>query len=213
MDTNRLPKQALQYKPKGRRNIGRPKKRWSDRLHLEDQGTGNMPNPSGTWWWWALLRLSVCLAVCLFAWDNRLSLDAFLWNLALEVPSSKAEARTRTPGTLLKHKPIQTIWYAATPPRLAYVQLNSFGFISGGISCVSEQTNISIKNLQYGVWCTNSYCYHHQRHTSRRQATLAGGQSFHAIKVQRDCSYLSMFLRRFGANEEQLICCVLFVFM
>ena len=24
MDTNRLPKQALQYKPKGRRNIGRP---------------------------------------------------------------------------------------------------------------------------------------------------------------------------------------------
>ena len=22
--------------------------RWSDQLHLEDQGTGNMPNPSGT---------------------------------------------------------------------------------------------------------------------------------------------------------------------
>ena len=41
MDTNRLPKQALQYKPKGRRNIGRPKKRWSDQIHLEDQGTGN----------------------------------------------------------------------------------------------------------------------------------------------------------------------------
>jgi len=46
MDTNRLPKQALQYKPKGRRNIGRPRKRWRD--HLEDQGTGNTPNPSGT---------------------------------------------------------------------------------------------------------------------------------------------------------------------
>jgi len=30
MDTNRIPKQALQYKPKGRRNIGRPKKRWRD---------------------------------------------------------------------------------------------------------------------------------------------------------------------------------------
>ena len=48
MDTNGQPKQALQYKPKGRRNIGRPRKRWRDQLHLEDQGTGNMPNPSGT---------------------------------------------------------------------------------------------------------------------------------------------------------------------
>ena len=28
MDTNRLPKQALQYKTKGRRNIGRPRRRW-----------------------------------------------------------------------------------------------------------------------------------------------------------------------------------------
>ena len=43
---------ALQYKPKGRRNIGRPRKRWRDQLHLEDQGTGNTPNASGTWWWW-----------------------------------------------------------------------------------------------------------------------------------------------------------------
>jgi len=44
MDTNRLPKQ--QYKPKGRRNLGRPRKRWRDQLHLEDQGTGNTPKPS-----------------------------------------------------------------------------------------------------------------------------------------------------------------------
>ena len=48
MDTNRLPKQALQYKTKGRRNIGRPRNKWMDQLHLEDQGTGNTPNPSGT---------------------------------------------------------------------------------------------------------------------------------------------------------------------
>jgi len=48
MDTNRLPKQRLQYKPKGRRNIGRPRKRWRDQLRLEDQGTGKAPNPSGT---------------------------------------------------------------------------------------------------------------------------------------------------------------------
>ena len=40
MDTNRLPKQALQYKPNGLRNIGGPRKRWRDQLHLEDQGTG-----------------------------------------------------------------------------------------------------------------------------------------------------------------------------
>jgi hypothetical protein len=47
-DTNRIPKQALKYRPKGRRNIGRPRKRWKDQLHLEDQGTGNTPNPSCT---------------------------------------------------------------------------------------------------------------------------------------------------------------------
>jgi tRNA G18 (ribose-2'-O)-methylase SpoU len=36
MDTHRIPKQALQYKPKGRKNIGRPRKRWRDQLHLEN---------------------------------------------------------------------------------------------------------------------------------------------------------------------------------
>jgi 2-keto-3-deoxy-L-rhamnonate aldolase RhmA len=36
MDTNRLPKQALHYRPKGRRNLGRPRRRWKDQLDLED---------------------------------------------------------------------------------------------------------------------------------------------------------------------------------
>jgi len=46
MDTNRIPKQALQYKPKERRNTGRTRKRRRDQLQLEDQETGNTPNPS-----------------------------------------------------------------------------------------------------------------------------------------------------------------------
>jgi len=36
MNRNRLPRQALKYRPEGRRNIGRPKKRWRDQLHFED---------------------------------------------------------------------------------------------------------------------------------------------------------------------------------
>jgi hypothetical protein len=36
MDTNRLPKQALHYRPKGQRNLGRPRRRWKDQLQLED---------------------------------------------------------------------------------------------------------------------------------------------------------------------------------
>jgi hypothetical protein len=35
MHRDRLPKQALEYKPKGKRNIGRPRKRWKNQLHLE----------------------------------------------------------------------------------------------------------------------------------------------------------------------------------
>jgi len=36
MNTNRIPRQALRYRPEGRRNVGRPKKRWRDQLHFED---------------------------------------------------------------------------------------------------------------------------------------------------------------------------------
>jgi hypothetical protein len=39
MGTNRITKQALQYESQGRRNIGRPRKRWRDQFHFEDQGT------------------------------------------------------------------------------------------------------------------------------------------------------------------------------
>jgi len=46
MDRNGIPKQALQYKPKGQRNIGQSRKRQREQLHLEEQGTGNTPNPS-----------------------------------------------------------------------------------------------------------------------------------------------------------------------
>jgi len=46
MDINRIPKQALHYKPKVRRHIGRPRKRWRDQFHFKNQGTGNTPNPS-----------------------------------------------------------------------------------------------------------------------------------------------------------------------
>jgi len=41
VDTNKIPKQTLQYKPNGRRQIERPRKRWRDQFHFEDQGTGN----------------------------------------------------------------------------------------------------------------------------------------------------------------------------
>jgi hypothetical protein len=41
MDTNRIPKQAVQYKTKGRRHIGRPRKRWRDQFHFEDTRNRN----------------------------------------------------------------------------------------------------------------------------------------------------------------------------
>jgi hypothetical protein len=35
MDADRIPKQSLKYRPKGKRSIGRPRKGWKDQLHLE----------------------------------------------------------------------------------------------------------------------------------------------------------------------------------
>jgi hypothetical protein len=35
MDRNRIPKLASQYQPKGRRDIGRPRRIWRDQEHLE----------------------------------------------------------------------------------------------------------------------------------------------------------------------------------
>jgi hypothetical protein len=35
MDRDRIPKQALKYRAKGKRNVGCPRKRWKDQFHLE----------------------------------------------------------------------------------------------------------------------------------------------------------------------------------
>jgi hypothetical protein len=35
MDTDRIAKEALKYRPKGKRSVGRPRKRRKDQLHLE----------------------------------------------------------------------------------------------------------------------------------------------------------------------------------
>ena len=40
MDDNRLPKKILNYKPEGRRNIGRPQTRWEDDFWEEGAGQG-----------------------------------------------------------------------------------------------------------------------------------------------------------------------------
>jgi hypothetical protein len=40
MDDNRLPKKNLNYKPEGRRNIGRSLTRWEDDFREEGKGQG-----------------------------------------------------------------------------------------------------------------------------------------------------------------------------
>ena len=48
MDTNRLPIQALQYKPKGRRNMDDRGRDGGTNFILRIKEQDNMPNPSGT---------------------------------------------------------------------------------------------------------------------------------------------------------------------
>ena len=57
---------------------------------------------------------------CMYAKCGGVAAYHIVW---IGLQSSTALARTRTHGTLLKHKPIQTIRYAATPPHLAHIQL------------------------------------------------------------------------------------------
>ena len=40
VDDNRLPKKKINYKPEGRRNIGRPQTRWEDDFREEGTGEG-----------------------------------------------------------------------------------------------------------------------------------------------------------------------------
>ena len=40
MDDNRLPKKNINYKPEGRRNIGRTQTRWEDDFREEGTGQG-----------------------------------------------------------------------------------------------------------------------------------------------------------------------------
>ena len=40
MDDNRLPIKILNYKPEGRRNIGRPQTRWGDDFRRKEQARG-----------------------------------------------------------------------------------------------------------------------------------------------------------------------------
>ena len=50
MDDNKLPKIILNYKPEGRRNIGRPKKGFGKMIsRRNEQAKG--PKPF-SWWWW-----------------------------------------------------------------------------------------------------------------------------------------------------------------
>ena len=36
MDKNRIPRQMLDYRPRGHRNVGRPKRRWIDDISFDD---------------------------------------------------------------------------------------------------------------------------------------------------------------------------------
>ena len=93
-------------------------------------------------------------------------------------------------------------------------KLIPFDLITGGISCVSEQQQyfnqeFAIRSVVYKLLVSLSI----EANQQLQGHTVAAGLSLRAITVQRDCSYLPMFLWRFGAKERQLILCVLILFM
>jgi hypothetical protein len=51
MGTERKHKEALKYRPMGKRNIGRPGKRWKDHFTLKDKGQALRLTPHSSWWW------------------------------------------------------------------------------------------------------------------------------------------------------------------
>jgi hypothetical protein len=48
MEHNRIPLQAYKYQPPGKRDIGRPRRRWRETTtRILEAGTGDSPNPWG----------------------------------------------------------------------------------------------------------------------------------------------------------------------
>jgi len=62
MDNTRLPKHALDYKPRGRRDRGRPRKRWQ----RVDAGAGQRPNP----WRKMMMMIMVMVMVMMMNTDR-----------------------------------------------------------------------------------------------------------------------------------------------
>ena len=101
-------------KPKGRSNVGRPRKSWRDQLHLEDQGTGNTPKPSWTWWWWwwwwwesrELERLCINNDTVILVWKEILGVSV---SIATTNLCSLTDSCLHSSTTLSLFRPITTV--------------------------------------------------------------------------------------------------------